>query len=40
MDILAFFHGVSHQYNVASDSTAFGWVWQVVPLVQSDIRIL
>lgn len=38
MDILPFLDGVTHQYNVASDSIVFGWVWRGLPLVQSDCR--
>ena len=38
MDILAVLDGVTHQYNVASDSIVFGWVWRGLPLVQSDCR--
>ena len=33
-------HGDKPQGKVAPETTAFGWVWTVVPLVQSDCRVL
>ena len=38
--ILAFLHGDILQGTVASETTFFGWVRLVVPLVQSDCMIL
>ena len=38
IDILYFLHGNNHQGNLASETTTFGWVWPVVPLIQSDCR--
>ena len=33
-------HGVSHQGNVTSKTSSFGWVWPGMPLVQTDCWIL
>lgn len=35
-----FLYGCSHQRNLVLGTTSFGWVWQVVSLIQSDCRIL
>ena len=40
IDLLDFLHGDNYQENVAFETTSFGWVWLVVPLIQSDCRIL
>ena len=32
-------HRVSQQGKVASETTFFGWMWGVAPLVHSDCRI-
>ena len=37
---VVFLHGVCHQAKVASETSTFGSVLSVVPLVQSDCRIL
>ena len=34
-----FLQGNNHQWKVASETTTFDWVWQIVPFVQSDCRI-
>ena len=38
--MLDFLHGDDYQEMVASEATTFGWMWPVVPLVQSDCYIL
>ena len=40
IDLLNFLHGSNHRGKLASETTNFGWVWSVVPYVQSDHRIL
>ena len=40
IDLLNFVHGHSHQVKVASGITSCDSLWSVVPLVQSDCRIL
>ena len=37
---LDFLHGDNYQGKVGSETTAFVWVWPIVPLIQSDCRIL
>ena len=39
IDLLIFSHGDNHQEKVASETSTFGWVLRVVPLVQSDCMI-
>ena len=39
VDLLDFLYGDNHQGELTSETTFFGWVWPVVPLVQSDCRI-
>ena len=40
MDTLDFLLGNNHQCKEGSETITFGWVWPVVPLVQTDRRIL
>ena len=37
---LDFLRGDKHQRKAVFETTTFGWVWPVVPLIQSDYRIL
>ena len=38
--MLDFLHEDGYQGKVAFKATTFSWMWPVVPLVQSDCRIL
>ena len=38
-DLLDFLHG-DIKRNIASEFSTFGWLWPVVPVIQSDCRIL
>ena len=39
-DILVLLHVVNHQVKVASEMTTFSLLWPVLPLAQSDCKIL
>ena len=40
LSLLEFLHGNNHQGKIASETTNFGQVWSVMPLFESDCRII